>query len=516
MPPESTPVETNRRRTRFLAVVDVLLVFVVFAADGAWPVPDVNEAHYLTKAKHFLEPDWCGRDIFLASADSHVVFFATFGYLTQIMSLPAAAWCGRVIQWLLLAWGWRRLSFAVAPKFGWAAITGAAAVAIGERFHMAGEWIVGGCEAKVVAYALVFSGLADLVRGRWNRTLLQFGAASAYHVLVGGWSFVAAGTAWLVAGRDRPVLSKWLPGLVVGGLFALAGLWPAMNLGQGVDAATSIEANRIYVDERLAHHLDPRYLVEHFGSRQFILWASWIAVCFAIPATRGLRRLRHFTLGAGLLALVGLAIGYFVPVESSARASLLRFYWFRLADVMPAIGLSLEAAAFAASSTQSGVRRLLIGVLAAIGAAHLVAVFVERAASPNARSENLAYPDNLESWRDVCHWIRKETPRDALFLTPRPFGTFNWYAERADAGVWKNVPQDARSLVEWRRRLNELYFDGAVWLNYVPLERIRRFARKYDVDYLVTYREPPLALPQVYANNDFVVYSLAEQTSDGS
>jgi hypothetical protein len=246
MPVEPLVADSPPSRFRAQAVFDVLLVFAVFAADGAWPVPDVNEAHYLAKAKHYWEPQWAGRDLFLASADSHVPFFATLGWFTHIVSLPAAAWIGRLIEWALLAWGWRRLSYAVVPRFGWAAVTAAAAIAFGERLHMAGEWVIGGVEAKGIAYALIFSALADLVGGRWNRALVQLGGATAFHVLAGGWSITAVGAAWLAAGRNRPALKEWLPGLLAAVVLSLPGLLPALALSRGVDAATVAEANRIY------------------------------------------------------------------------------------------------------------------------------------------------------------------------------------------------------------------------------------------------------------------------------
>ena len=69
---------------------------------------------------------------------------------------------------------------------------------------MAGEWVIGGVEAKGFAYVLVFLGLEALAANRWNRVWLLLGAASAFHVLVGGWAAVAAGLAWLLTGSDRP------------------------------------------------------------------------------------------------------------------------------------------------------------------------------------------------------------------------------------------------------------------------------------------------------------------------
>ena len=44
-----------------------------------------------------------------------------------------------------------------------------------ERFHMAGEWVIGGVEAKGFAYVLVFLGLEAVVRNRWNRAWLLLG-----------------------------------------------------------------------------------------------------------------------------------------------------------------------------------------------------------------------------------------------------------------------------------------------------------------------------------------------------
>ena len=68
-----------------------LLFFVYTASD----VPAVNEAHYLTKAKHYWNPQWCQRDLFLASADAHVVFYWSVGWLTRYFTLPQSAWIGR-------------------------------------------------------------------------------------------------------------------------------------------------------------------------------------------------------------------------------------------------------------------------------------------------------------------------------------------------------------------------------------------------------------------------------------
>ncbi len=107
---------TSQRSSARLAVLEVLLIFGTFFVYGGWPAPDVNEAHYLVKARHYWQPELIAGDAFLDSANAHLAFYWSVGWLGQFMSLTAFAWTARAITWLLLAWGWQRLSWAVVPR----------------------------------------------------------------------------------------------------------------------------------------------------------------------------------------------------------------------------------------------------------------------------------------------------------------------------------------------------------------------------------------------------------------
>ena len=51
--------------------------------------------------------------------------------------------------------------------------------------------------------------------GQWSRVWLLLGAASAFHVLVGGWAVVAALVAWCITGDQQNRLAQiptWPPG----------------------------------------------------------------------------------------------------------------------------------------------------------------------------------------------------------------------------------------------------------------------------------------------------------------
>ncbi|MCG8449127.1 MAG: hypothetical protein MI725_06050, partial [Pirellulales bacterium] len=144
---------------------EIVLIFFVFFIIGGAPAPQTNETYYLTKAKHYWQPDWCAGDMYLESADAHVVFYWSVGWLSKFFSLTICAWIGRAAAWLLLAWSWQALSSRVCPGPWRSVLSAMMFVALIDRTNLAGEWVIGGIEGKCFAYVLVFWGLAALVDG---------------------------------------------------------------------------------------------------------------------------------------------------------------------------------------------------------------------------------------------------------------------------------------------------------------------------------------------------------------
>src|SRR6187551_1664041 len=82
------------------AAFEVIWIFLIFFLFAGSPPPDAGESHYLVKAKHYWNPEWCAGDQFLESFDTHVGFYWTLGWLTRFFSLDATAWIVRVLVWL--------------------------------------------------------------------------------------------------------------------------------------------------------------------------------------------------------------------------------------------------------------------------------------------------------------------------------------------------------------------------------------------------------------------------------
>jgi hypothetical protein len=505
---------------RWAAAPEIALVLAVFFFQAGWPAPDVNEPHYLGKAKHFWSQDWAKGDFFFESADTHWVFYLTCGWLTRWLSLAQFAWLGRLTTWLLLAAAWQRLCQAVVGRAGWAAPSAALFLAFNVGCHLAGEWVVGGFEAKGLAYAMVFAALAALVANRWNTALLLFGGASALHVLVGGWSALAAGIGWLLL-PDRPRLRDLWWGIACGATVALLGVVPAMALNWTTEPQIVAEANEIYVFNRLPHHLVPQSFRWPFLVRYLFMLLAWVAMNRAQTDNPRLKKLRSVVVGSLAIALCGFVISAVTVDYPDTRAALLRFYWFRLADVMLPLGIGLSTVLSLQDPTSK--RRNSKGLfwLAVCGA--LVVYGRDDYAAWNLfgnlpRADKAGKVLDHDDWRDVCDWMRENSPRGALAITPRMAQTFTWYASRGQVVSWKDLPQDAVAVVRWWRRLEGIYgmphpeFQGR-WhdsLSELSPKRLRALARRYGAEYLIVEAEPPLDLPKLHGNKSYAVYGLRD------
>src|SRR5436190_4365136 len=302
---KTLPLEASRLPLAVFEIAWIFLIFFLFA--GSLP-PDVGESHYLVKAKHYWQPAWCAGDLFLESRDAHATFNWTFGWVTRLCSLTATAWIGRIVTWLLLAWSWQRLSWAVAPRPLISLLSAGLMLLFMRQMHLAGEWVVGGVEAKGFAYVLVFLALESIAKNGWRAALLFAGAGGAFHVLVGGWTAVAIGLAWLVSGSERPRLTAIAPAAVGGLVLALPGLIPALALNAGAPSGVAREAARIYVFERLSHHLVYYAFAPANIARFQILVIGWALLVWLLRKEPAIHRLQRVVGGAVGIAIVGVVI----------------------------------------------------------------------------------------------------------------------------------------------------------------------------------------------------------------
>jgi len=130
---------------------------------------------------------------------------------------------------------------------------------------------------------------------------------------------------------------------------------------------------------------------------------------------------------------------------------------------------------------------------------------------PRADQKFASDRKEFSDWLAVCNAAREVSPPDALFVTPKYAHTFKWYADRGEVGTWKEMPQDAESILEWNARLDKMHLwgpFGAIPLAERSVADLRIIGNEYGADFLLTRSSPPLALPLLYRNDSFALYRL--------
>jgi hypothetical protein len=118
------------------------------------------------------------------------------------------------------------------------------------------------------------------------------------------------------------------------------------------------------------------------------------------------------------------------------------------------------------------------------------------------------------SWREIQNWVRLNTPKTAVFLTP-PKGNdqaFRVFSERTIVGEWKDGTQqyfDDAFVREWGKRMADLAGgedkDPAHFTDRSDAELLELAAR-YGASYIVLPSKPERALLSVYGNRHYTVY----------
>jgi hypothetical protein len=290
-----------------------------------------------------------------------------------------------------------------------------------------------------------------------------------------------------------------------------------------------VAANAIYVYDRLPHHLvlsgmKPEFIVRFVA--MVLVGAGLIRVVRSTPATRGLAAFGAATVA---IALIGAVLSIASEFSQPTFAGVLRYYWFRLADIVVPLCVALFAAArvdqaFVRNPVRGSYLAAAVMLLCAI---HLGLVLYERRAgteiaryAPADAKSRVAIGGKsviaAEDWKEICYRFRKlPISSDAKVLTPRNSHSFKWHAGLPEVGTWKDIPQDAKSIVEWMDRMHTIHRNRDPktperrWsrtLGELGAEELVRVAREYGAEYIVAEAEPTVALEKEWGNRSFTIY----------
>lgn len=559
-------------KTIFLWLIHLAVIVLLVAS----PVPGINESHYLPKAKHAMDANFAPGDLFLDSHNSHFVSTYFAGAWTRVFSLSTSAWLLRLLAWSCFAASWCHLWHSLRCAT-WLSPFGLAAWYLATTHgHWAGEWALGGFEGKSMAYPCVLMALSMMLRDQWKFAWLWFAFAIVWHPLVGLWAGLSGGLVWICSAHE--VEQRWkaqLPWLASAAGLSLIGILPALSGIGGADRDGQLVASQIHVYYRLPHHLSPlgfdpsRHQAAFWtGLALLIVTVSWLAFSRIRgkvesqgenAGPRG-ARLLYVAWWALLFAFVGFLIDTFLSnaelpsFRPALGSKLLRYYWFRWADIAVPLGWTScfwclsdalirdatigprekanDSSEELSTSRLLGVAMLVLGLVAtAWTSTNWLSQSSTLPAADQFLVRPLPTPNNVASrrtpeerymdWRAACAWIRTNTPEDSLWLTPKFQQSFKWYAERAEVVCWKDVPQDNRSVLEWFKRIQatEPPRTPSGALRNWTRDELLRLSREYGFQWILVDQrfEPigtePLLLELAYptggiGNSSFYVYRI--------
>ena len=116
-----------------------------------------------------------------------------------------------------------------------------------------------------------------------------------------------------------------------------------------------------------------------------------------------------------------------------------------------------------------------------VAAFHVGDRAIDRIAPRPPRSHRLA---DFEAWHAACEWVANsgKIPPGARFLVPRLAQTFKWYTGHSDVATWKDVPQDAKSIVQWWDRIQDIYATGQAAARAALVRSVGRAGRRAASD----------------------------------
>lgn len=349
--------------------------------------------------------------------------------------------------------------------------------------NFSGEWLIGGIEGKIPSYACVLLAWAWYVDRKTIFAAAALGFAFSFHPVVGAWSvagilFVEAVRFFSKKKNRKIALRHILPVSVVFLLTASPGLWASLPLLFSPDGDIVQRAAEIQVFDRLAHHLYPA----EFSFAAYWSYAALVVLWLVIRRwsikTEHERWFCLFVLFYLGVAAIGLLAGWELKAEegktlgdvplAGLRLWFLRFYPFRMVDLFVPIAFSISFVGICRHWLPVTVREKEKPWQRIVVHATMIFALVFAISLPTQhRNPSRMSFSKRNDWIATCRWIRENTPHDAIVFTSEEEWAFKRFAHRKEYVSYKDFPQDAKSIVEWERRIQYM----RVWVSkHRPME----------------------------------------------
>lgn len=505
MAAHSIPVFRHLRILHDNLLANFIFLLILIIILKGWPVPEGNEFLYLLLPVKQWDPSFLLNDWTLSSPwNTHLIFNSIIAPFTSVFSVVAIGWAGRIVCWSLILLA----LFELGKEFGiplWTITVSVILWILQDQAIVGGEWVIGGFEAKCVAYVFLLFSLKGFIRGRDTLPSILLGLAFSFHPAVGFWGGLAVGLSLVFLQYPLKTLLKFVCYSI---LFGLPGLIPLLPVLAG-SASSSPEDWRYVVHFRSPFHLDPFSWPKRDVLLVYILLLFNVLHFQSNKANPTLRFLMVFESCLGFFFSVGLLFRFAENYE------LLKFGPFRLFPVFVLLlfFFHLMHAYHYRLSIKLRTRVVGVGFLALLGIGNPLGQFVDMAVY------NYILWTQESDIQKAYKWVAHNTPIDSIVISP-PWRNDSWYlSQRAQIVNWRQPPNDRFG--EWRERLEAMV--GHSWaklpektwtqemeqhFNQLTEANIKAIIKSYSGDYLVS--KGNYSFPALFDSGTYKVFSLKE------
>jgi hypothetical protein len=524
-----------------LKLILVLLISMSFLMIRFF-IPTIvgNENVYLLAAKKivdtsFLQNDWTWGSVASVARTSFAydlliaplwIFFGDAIHIALI---------GRLIVWSLLLYSVVRfcqelcVEWWLIPPVFWFLI-------FVRQSFAAGSWMFGGVEQKCFSYAFLILALTAILQKKQVRGAVFCGLSIIFHVIVGGWGFMALLTAQVVLYKDynfRRIVRFALLTICLSSPIIIIALSYLGGLGGG-ETSQGFLAHDLIVKFRNPHHLDPNYFLGwKVGLRIFL---AYLFTVFALYKAIN-RKKALFLISFLSFCIVVFVLGLFA--RWFGFTWFLVFYPFRLAGIFLCLLFYISCAAYfsyyligRSVDSQRLTKGLFPHVIFLALCVSLAIVMPSSKSFLGLGSFQSSLARFVQVWSShiqgkqrpierVGEWIKKNTDKESIFIAPPCVYDFWIWSERAEVVCFKSAPHNHR-IIEWYERLIDLNggkefhsvgFASCAELikNYRGLkkEQLMDLRGKYDATFfLVDEQRMDLEKINIYGDDHYYIYDL--------
>ncbi len=495
---------------------------------------DANEYNVLPFVKQYVEPNWIPQESWLNQPPGYrLPFILLLGGILKNWGFLAASIIGRLISYILIASGIVFIAKQINLNLPYLWIALLLFIYVKNQGIVAGEWLLGGVEPKSFSYGFLLFAFGLILSKNYRLMAVMLGLATTFHVLIGGWAFMAI-VGWLIVRRrqDFTNLSYLLSLLII---YFIAGFWGILTIIEHLlspKITTTIESSFIYVFIRSPHHLNSL-------SWSWDWWISptiyflFIAISVLLikrqqqkdnlPEYQASINLAELTIFAFIPFILGVLIA---PVDLQGK--FLQYYPFRLGDILLPLNTSLLFMCALQHTFKGKSKQIFlwfcIFLIAILTSIQIVEFKNNLLALRDFPSEQQEIDSNLKT---MYNWINNNTSKDAVIITPPvDLANFTWIAQRATISKFKHIPPTSSSVIEWYNRLMDL--SGGIDLspytnkrnnnnkiiqkvltegyNNLTIKEVKNLMNKYNSNYFLTKNDHKLDLPMAYSNSYYIIY----------